>query len=141
MAIEQQARDWKSIDVNSLTTKRTANSYPVAGTSNSIASNTVTDDINGKKVHFAVSIDTAFAAVTAPVTVEASMDNATWKMIVKLTSDINPETVGTSLYTFDASDFNGVPYIRLHFNGGLGETPGTINSTGIVSFAYHISTT
>ena len=139
MAIEQQSREWRDITVNGIVVGRTDVSYTLSGASNSIASNTIKDDINGKKVHIGLTIHTAWSAASAPLTFEVSLDGTNWKMVDKVATITDTNVVGTRIYTFDGTDYNGVPYGRVHFNGGMGETPGSIGTSGVVSFQYYIT--
>ena len=136
MAIEQQARDWKSLTINSIVARKIDRSYALASGSNSIATNKITEDINGKKLIVAVSVEVAFADVAMVATIEGSLDGTNWMVVNKITSDLKPNILGVSFYTTDLTDHTSIPYYRVHINGGVAETPVAGGTSGLLSISY-----
>tara|TARA_R100000995_G_C3465956_1_gene115680 strand:- start:48 stop:473 length:426 start_codon:yes stop_codon:yes gene_type:complete len=139
MSVEQQANQFVSRSQGAISNVSSTNaSLALASVSNSIRSNTITDNLNGKTLHLCVDVTTAFAA-TASVTVavEGSLDDTNHAVLATPETNFLPQNTGPRFYSIDLTKVNGIPYFSIHFNGGKGITAGNIGTTGKLSFSYY----
>ena len=142
MAIEKQPNQFTSRSQGDVPgVKSTNTSASLSGATNSIRSNTITENLNGKKVHFAVDITTAFASVSSvAVSIEGSLDDVNYTVLATPETNILPQNTGPRFYTVDLTKFNGIPYFTIHFNGCTGISSGSIGTSGKLSFSYYTTT-
>ena len=129
MAVEQQANAFVTRSQGAQTSVNSSNaSLSLASATNSLRSATITDDVNGKKLHICVDVVSVFSsAADTPVYLEASIDGTSWATIATLSTDFVPSTAGPRFFTADLTDVSSVPYFAIHFNAsakGIG-TSGT----------------
>lgn len=106
-----------------------------AATGDSVVSAPITEDINNKKILVGINVDTAYAAVSATLVMEASPDGTNWVQVGStIDADTDPETTGVSLYVIDLTSIYA-PLFRLAFNKVTGVNVGT---SGKIKFIYSV---
>jgi len=133
MAIEIQNKAFTSVTVGLHRVKTSALSDAMtASTSQSLASLPITDSLAGSKKVIEFVVETAFANVAATLILEGSLTGDVWTTLATISSDTEPDVVGTKVYTMDTSTYGSIPYVRFHFN----PTGLTISSAGKCQFRY-----
>lgn len=139
MSVEQQANEFVSRSQGAITSVKSTNASTVlSSVGNSIRSNIIKDDLNGKTLHLCVDVTTAYAA-TASVTValEGSLDEVNHAVLATPETNFLPQNTGPRFYSIDLTNTNGIPFFSIHFNGGKGITAGNVGTSGKMTFSYY----
>ena len=129
MSAEQQPNAFVKRSQGAVAAVASSNaSLSLASATNSLRSATITDNINGKKLHVCIDVVTAFStAADTPVYLEGSIDGSSWAVVGTLSTDFVPSTVGPRFFTIDLTDVSSIPYFVIHFNSS-GKGIGTSGS-------------
>lgn len=139
MAIEKQPNQFISRSQGEIASVSSTNaSAALSGASNSIRSNTITEDLNGKTLHLCIDITTAFnSASNVGVSVEGSMDDDNYAVLATPESNIGPNVTGPRFYSVDLTKVSSIPYFTVHFNGGVGISSAAIGTAGRLTISYY----
>jgi len=139
MSIEKQPNQFVTRSQGAIAAVSSTNtSSALAGATNSIRSNTITDNLNGKTLHLCVDITTAFnSASNVAVSVEGSLNDEDYVVLATPETNIGPNVVGPRFYSIDLTKINGIPYFTVHFNGGVGISSASIGTSGKLTISYY----
>jgi hypothetical protein len=109
-----------------------------SSTGDSVASATINDDLNEKKVMIGFETTVAYADVAAVLSVEASSDGGTtWGVVATASADTDPhDTAGQKYFVADLSNVKGMGPFRIHWNGGTGVTAVNVATSGRCKLSY-----
>lgn len=137
MAI-QALTSWTETVSGGYKTYETEESAVNSSTGDSVASPTIYDDLNGRKVMIGFETTVAYADVAAVLSVEGSMDGgSTWGVVATASSDLDPhDTAGQKYFSADLSAVKGIGLFRIHFNGGTGVATVNVGTSGKQKLSY-----
>jgi len=132
MAIQQISdTTWTSSTVNNQTVYTSAESQTI-GSSDSLVSGDITQNVSAKKFIVDFEITAAYNDVAAKLEVEGSLDGTNWGVVDTLDSDTDPHNTGRTVYVADLTSYTSIPLLRIHFNSGaLG-----VGNSGKCKFRY-----